>query len=114
MSTDEIIYRVTTCIQGLLIPGYTAYMINTFKNYGDVIQTEFKFMVVLFYVLMFVHFAFGVWGTYNNDGYYNFKNGQIYSGWYILDRVYLILLYKFLLILKRVQFMTDRKYDDIY
>lgn len=67
---------------------------------------------MFYYFLMFIYLGLGVWGTYDNHDK-NFKNGEIYSGWYVMDRLYLILLYKFLLVLKRVQFMTDRKYNDI-
>lgn len=73
-------------------------------------------MMVLFWFLMFVHFGLGIWGTFDNadDGDdSNVKNQEIYEAWYILDRIYLIMLYKFLLILKRVQLMTDGVFDDV-
>jgi len=66
MSTAENIYKFTSCIQGLLIPTYTAYMSNTFYKYSKNIQREFKAMMIIFELLIFVHIAIGIWGTYDN------------------------------------------------
>jgi len=68
-------------------------------------------MTVL-YMLMFVHLSIGVYCTFEGGNDY-VKVSNVFYGWYILDRIYLIILYKFLLILKRAQIMEDQNYTSI-
>lgn len=40
-------------------------------------------------------------------------NEKSFHGYYIIDRLYLTVFFKFLLILKRVQLMTDQQYTSL-